>query len=333
MIQSRVDDLESFNRWISEAIKRGAIAIVTHRNGDMDTIGSACALANVIGHSARACGIHMSSIARAMLKKTGTDFLIMDPRQVSWPRNLGGVIVVDAAGPSQLGIELPDVSKCVIDHHSAGDPFDFREGDLYINWDTNSTAEIVLSWIEYTTAERLNHETRQLLLAGIITDTGRFRHANADALLAAGRLASVEGFVFSQFIEEMESVELNKSQRVAIAKALSRVETLDTGRWFLSHTRAGTNEGIVARSLISAGADIALVCRRHQGKTRLTARASAKTTSGGVHLGSLMEKMVDRSGGEGGGHAGAAGWSGSIDETDARSGFISILMSTQESIE
>ena len=43
--------------------------------------------------------------------------------------------------------------------------------------------------------------------------------------------------------------------------------------------------------------------------------------------------MVIRSGGEGGGHAGAAGWSGTIDETDARSGFISILMGTQESLQ
>ena len=43
-----------------------------------------------------------------------------------------------------------------------------------------------------------------------------------------------------------------------------------------------------------------------------------------------MERMVQRSGGEGGGHAGAAGWTGEIDETDARSGFIALLMGNQE---
>ena len=31
----------------------------------------------------------------------------------------------------------------------------------------------------------------------------------------------------------------------------------------------------------------------------------------------------------GGGHAGAAGWTGSIDEVDATSGFIALLMSSQ----
>jgi len=127
----------------------------------------------------------------------------------------------------------------------------------------------------------------------------------------------------------MESVELNNSQRVAIAKALSRVQTLDAGKWFLSYTRAGTNEGIVARALISAGADVALVCRRIQGESRLTARASRGATRDGVHLGELMQQMVTRSGGEGGGHAGAAGWTGKIDETDATSGFIALLMASQ----
>ena len=144
-------------------------------------------MAKIIGPQARACGIHLSTIARSMLKKTGTDFLLMDPDRVEWPRNLGGVIVVDASGPSQLGLQLPNVPKCVIDHHSAGDPFELEDSDLYLNWDTNSTAEIILSWAESVDNERIDFASRQLLLAGIVTDTGRFRHANGDALLAAGR--------------------------------------------------------------------------------------------------------------------------------------------------
>ena len=329
MGQTRVDDMERLNQWIGSSIKRGAIAVLTHRNGDMDTVGSACALANIIGPSARACGIHLSTMARAMIDNTDADFLILDSKSPAWPRNLGGLIIVDAAGPTQPGIELPDVPKCIIDHHSAGESFEFSESDLEINWTTCSTAEIIYEWAENFASTRIDDTSRSLLLAGIVTDTGRFRHANADALTTAGRLAGDAKIDFSSFIEEMESVELNNSQRVAITKALSRVQTLDAGRWFLSYTRAGTNEGIVARSLITAGADIALVCRRSQGETRLTARACRAATREGIHLGTLMEKMVERSGGEGGGHAGAAGWTGPIDHTDATSGFISILMGNQ----
>jgi nanoRNase/pAp phosphatase (c-di-AMP/oligoRNAs hydrolase) len=42
-----------------------------------------------------------------------------------------------------------------------------------------------------------------------------------------------------------------------------------------------------------------------------------------------MQAMVDRSGGEGGGHAGAAGWTGKTDTVDATSGFIALLMASQ----
>ena len=329
MSQSRVQDMERLNLWIGESIKRGAVAVLTHRNGDMDTVGSACALANIIGPKARACGVHLSTMARTMVAKTGADFLVMDANQPTWPRNLGGVIIVDAAGPNQPGIQIPDVPKCIIDHHSAGESFEIKQSDLEINWNTCSTAEIIQLWAETYAPNRIDNQSRMLLLAGIITDTGRFRHANAGALSSAGRLADEANIDFSEFIEDMESVELNNSQRVAIAKALTRVETLDAGRWFLSYTKAGTNEGIVARTLISAGADIALVCRRIKGETRLTARANRSATRDGVHLGQLMQNMVERSGGEGGGHAGAAGWTGKIDQIDATSGFISLLMASQ----
>jgi phosphoesterase RecJ-like protein len=327
--RTRDEDMRRMNQWISTSVQRGAIAILTHRNGDMDTVGSACSLAKIIGPMSRACGVHLSTIAREMVKKTESDFLILDSEDPTWPRNLGGVIIVDAASPSQLGIDIPDVPKCIIDHHSAGESFEINEDDLYLNWDTCSTAEIIHSWANVYAKDRIDSASRKMLLAGIITDTGRFRHADSNALLAASQLSEEGGIDYASFIEQMESVELNHSQKVAITKALSRVQTLDIGRWFLSYTRAGTNEGIVARSLLTAGADIALVSRKSEGQTRLTGRATQGAIRNGIHLGELMQKMVARSGGEGGGHAGAAGWTGPIDSTDATSGFIALLMDIQ----
>ena len=327
-MEQRAEQLEALNHWITSAMKRGAIAIISHRNGDMDTIGSACAMSRIIGPMSRACGVHMSTMARAMVGE-GTDFLKLNPMTPTWPRNLGGIIIVDAAGSSQLGIDLPDVPKCIIDHHSSGDGFTLRDGDYSMVWDVCSTAEMVQSWAEKYAPNRVDEESRRLLLAAIITDTGRFRHADAHSLSSAARLATELELDFPTFIETMESVELNHSQRVSISKALKRVETLEAGKWFLSYTRAGTNEGLVARSLLTAGADIALVSRRVNGETRLTARANRAATKHGVNLGEIMQEMVTRSGGEGGGHDGAAGWTGNIDQVDATSGFIALLMSNQ----
>jgi len=61
---ARAADIAAFDSWLSLALESGAVAVVTHRNGDMDTVGSACALASMIGSRARACGVHLSTIAR-----------------------------------------------------------------------------------------------------------------------------------------------------------------------------------------------------------------------------------------------------------------------------
>ncbi len=329
---ARAADIAAFDSWLSLALESGAVAVVTHRNGDMDTVGSACALASMIGSRARACGVHLSTIARTIVNSNGADFLRMDSERPVWPRELGGIIIVDAADPGQVGLELPEVPLCIIDHHDAGEELELGPGDLLIRWQTCSTTEIIHAWAEQSCPDRLDEVACSLLLAGIITDTGRFRHADSGALAAASALSLKGGIDYASFIEDMESIELNHSQKVSIAKALSRVNTTEAGPWFLMYTRAGTNEGIVARSLISAGADVALVHRHIEGNCRLTARASRRATLANLHLGEMMQDMVSRSGGEGGGHAGAAGWTGAIDSVDATSGFIALLSALRRNV-
>ena len=99
----------------------------------------------------------------------------------------------------------------------------------------------------------------------------------------------------------------------------------DAGSWNLVHTYAGIHEGRVAGLLVQAGAEVALVSRNRDGETRLTARAPRSSTIEGVHLGRLMEKLSETLGGDGGGHDGAAGWSGRCERVAAESAFINIL--------
>ena len=61
------------------------------------------------------------------------------------------------------------------------------------------------------------------------------------------------------------------------------------------------------------------------GVTRLTARATRKSTLRGVQLGAIMETIAEHHGGNGGGHDGAAGWSGNVDRIRAESAFIAQL--------
>ena len=45
----------------------------------------------------------------------------------------------------------------------------------------------------------------------------------------------------------------------------------------------------------------------------------------GIHLGQLMESLALRLGGDGGGHPGAAGWSGNCDEVELESVLLATL--------
>jgi single-stranded DNA-specific DHH superfamily exonuclease len=108
-------------------------------------------------------------------------------------------------------------------------------------------------------------------------------------------------------------------------KALGRNQMTDAGPWNLVHTYAGIHEGRVAGLLVQAGAEVAVVSRNRDGETRLTARAPRSSTIEGVHLGRIMETLSEKLGGDGGGHDGAAGWSGRCERVAAESAFINIL--------
>ncbi|MDP6741466.1 MAG: DHH family phosphoesterase [Candidatus Thalassarchaeaceae archaeon] len=319
-----ISDLLKLHDWICEKREQGAIAVLTHKNGDMDTIGSATALAELIGHNAKACGIHISKIAKKVLTQTKNDFHLMDPSNPMWPRTLAGIIVVDTASPSQTGLNIPeDVPTCVIDHHQGGS--DWGDVDINICWNVTSTAEIVHSYSKEFNPEGLDAESATQLLAGIITDTGRFKHADSGSFKAASEIIERYSLDYASFVESLEKEDMNHSQKVSIAKSLTKVEAIDAGNWFLLHTTGGTNEGVIAHSLLTAGAEVALVVRRAKHETRLIARATRSAVNDGVHLGKLMSELTETLEGEGGGHAGAAGWSGDVPAITACSGFIASL--------
>ena len=53
-------NLEDLAAWITDAAAKGAVPVVTGRNGDMDTIGSAIALSST-HPNLMACGLHSGS--------------------------------------------------------------------------------------------------------------------------------------------------------------------------------------------------------------------------------------------------------------------------------
>ena len=320
-------NLEELANWITEATSRGVVPVLAGRNGDMDTIGSAISLA-ASNSGLLACGRHVGRLANRLCEELNAPFRKLSDNP-AWPSKIGGIIIVDAAAESQTGVKIPEgVPICVIDHHDTCE-WEFGPEDLELRGNARSTTQMIFEYLTIQSPETLTNEVRKLLLAGLITDTGRFKHADESSLRCAADLISGGEFEYQEFVENIQTETITASDRGAIVKALSRSQSIESGKWNLVHTHAGILEGKVASILVQAGAEVALVARNRDGETRLTARAPRSSTKSGVHLGKMMQQLAEKMGGEGGGHDGAAGWSGNCDRIASETAFINILANTR----
>jgi len=327
-LNSHQDDIATMKQWLDAAIERGAVPVVTGQNGDMDTIGSAIALA-AIHPSLLACGLHLGRVAKRLVQDMQAPFRKVDSEGRAFPDKLGGIIIVDAAAPDQVGIDLPEVPRLILDHH-ATNGWNLRDGDHMMQWDVRATTEMVAEYMFENAQEALTPPVRKMLLAGMITDTGRFRHANSTSFQVTTRLLEEGDIDYAEFCEYIEREETSPSERGSLLRGLGRAKHHDAGVWSLVTTYAGTLEGRLASIMLGTGCDVSLVSRHREGETRLTARATRKATLRGVHLGSIMQTIAEQHGGDGGGHDGAAGWTGQVDRIRAESAFIAQLTLQKE---
>tara|TARA_B100001250_G_C19792708_1_gene787279 strand:+ start:992 stop:1996 length:1005 start_codon:yes stop_codon:yes gene_type:complete len=315
------NQLVELNQWIVDACSRGAVPVLTGMNGDMDTVGSAVSLASS-NPNMMACGLHLGRVAKKVCDKLSAPFRKLSNGFNDLPNELGGIIVVDAASPSQIGFEIPnDIPKCVIDHHDTDD-WQIGDGDLSINWDVSATTEIITAYLNSYSKESLTNEVRQLLLAGLITDSGRFKHSRRESFSTASTILNDSDIDYPSFVEWLETSEINPSERGSLLRGMQRAKSTESGDWSIIHSYCGILEGRLSGLLLGLGSDISLVSRNREGETRLTARASKKATSNGLSLGHIMQSIASQLGGEGGGHDGAAGWTGKTDRITAESAFI-----------
>lgn len=321
MTSSKQNELDAFHAWLTAACERGPVPVLTGKNGDMDTVGSAVALAS--SHpNLMACGVHLGRTAKRVVEQLKAPFRKIAAEHTSWPPSIGGLIIVDAAAPGQVGLNIPEnIPICIIDHHATSD-WELGEQDMSLRWNVRATTQIIDRYLLTHAPKSRSNVVRKMLLAGLITDTGRFRHADQGAFESANKMLLNSGIDYASFLEYIESDSTSPSERGSLLRGLSRAKSIDSGAWNIVHTYSGTLEGRLASMLVGTGAEIALVSRFRDGQTRLTARAPRASTQQGIHLGHLMSAVAERIGGEGGGHDGAAGWSGKTDRIAAESAFI-----------
>ncbi|MEL6559099.1 MAG: bifunctional oligoribonuclease/PAP phosphatase NrnA [Bacteroidota bacterium] len=322
-----MQNFESFKEFLSNPQR---IVITTHQNPDADALGSSLGLYN-------------------FLRKLGHDVTVITPTAypdfLNWMEGNESVLIytemesadvqslIDSASLiccldfstlsriNELGeiVRHAGAKKLLVDHHL--NPEDFAD---YVLWSTDAaaTAELIFDLIQMMDATHLiDTAIAESLYAGIMTDTGSFRHPSTSAkvhrivanLIDSG--ANVNRV--SKLIYDNNTVNRIKFVGFAISKRLYVYEELNMAYLKISkediamyNLKSGDTEGLVNYALSIKGINIAAILMEKDGLIKMSFRSI-----GDFSVNDFAAKNFN-----GGGHKNAAGGATkeSLDEAEER---------------
>lgn len=311
------------------------VVIVTHYKPDADALGSSLGLAGFLrktGHSPTV--ITPSDYPEFLSWLPGNDAVVIFNREkirdIEKRINESALIFcLDFSSLKRINelgelVAKSSARKVLIDHHL--EPEGFAD---FVYWDSTaaSTAELVYALIEQLGEQHhVDADIADCLYAGLMTDTGGFRHSNttrkvfetAAALVAHGaEPARVSKLIYdNNTIERMRLMgfvlneKLNVLPEYRTAYIALRIEDL---KKFSSQT--GDTEGLVNYGLSIKGVRLAVMISERRENIKLSFRS----------LGDFSVNDLARKHFEGGGHKNAAGGQTTLSFDETVKKFLDLL--------
>lgn len=306
--------LEAFKELLNTPKK---VVITTHHKPDADALGSSLGLAGFLKKKG-----HQVTVI------TPTDY----PKFLSWMSGDAEVVVFNEGNESvseklireadmifcldfsslhrinELGeiVRQSQAKKVLIDHHL--EPEDFAD---FILWSTKAaaTAELVHQLIyDLGEGDLLDKEISECLYAGIMTDTGNFKHPNTtkNVFLVCSDLIDrgADTAKVAKFIYDTNSVDRIKFLGYALNEKLKILTEYNTAYFAISseelkrfNSKTGDTEGLVNYALSIQGIKFAAVIIDRIEAIKMSFRS----------VGEFSVNEFARKNFEGGGHKNAAG--------------------------
>lgn len=238
-------------------------------------------------------------------EKFGINKIIED---LPYPSEIDALIVLDTNNldhiivPDSETNDLKTKPIIFIDHHSIPTLNKEDYNMLSIIDDRfNSTSEIIYELIKHYNF-KIPIPYIYLIVAGIITDTSFFKHANKEVFQRLGFL--LENDVNYQEIVDLLDHEITFSEKIAQIKGVQRVQLYRMGDRLVGISHVSNFRARIAANLLNLGFDVSIVYSKLKKGNYITARAKKYVClETGLHLGKLLGQI---SNGKGGGHDGAA---------------------------
>ena len=279
------------------------IALVSHRDPDPDTIGSALALGLGLESLGKQVSWHCADpVPEQQRFLHGSDRFTQEPP----PEDVDLVVTVDFGSVDRAKFALPSRPKLVnIDHHASNDHFGTAN---LVDVTAAASAELVSRVID-ALGVKWTPAMATAALVGIMTDTGSFQFPSTDArsLERAARLresgADLQAITYNIF----------RNKRFEALKlwgfAFARLVREHGGQLVWTEIRAGDIDraeardedisGLVEQIARSSGMRVALLFNEQRGSVKVSCRTSQWDPS--VDASALMARFG------GGGHVRAAG--------------------------
>ena len=213
--------------------------------------------------------------------------------------------------------------KVLIDHHPIQEdsPYDH----LVVDTTASSASEIVATIFRDLEVE-MEASTAQALLLGIMFDSQHLLIAKARTLREVVRLLDRGASIDDARLLLRSPPDYGEV--VAKLKSAKRLKLYNVAGWVVVTTTVGSFQSNVARSLVSMGADVAIVSGENGGEIRGSLRANQRFWEATkIHLGTDVAASIAKDTGFGGGHPTAASFTCLLPEDKAAESVLSLVAS------
>lgn len=294
-------------------------ALTFHTIGDRDAVGSATALAEYFTDSTVVTPDFITNNARRML-----GFLNYGSKVTQkFPDDAELIIVCDANNLFALGklkekLENSKAEILFIDHHAPHKELALN-ALMFNDEGHNSTSSIVYDALKKLGVE-ITRNIAILLLNGITADSADLQNSSPQTFRQIAEMleiAKLDFSFFSEYFHENIPVE-NKYQ---VIKDVAAAKTEIVGKYLIIYGRATEHANVVADMALKLQADATVFWVISNTEASISARLRAPLDKKlSMHLGLIMEDVGKIVGGNGGGHACAAGAYGPKREAAQKAG-------------
>ena len=258
-----------------------------HKNADIDAFSSAYYLSEILG-DAVIVSDGLDRYVKNLVREKNLE--VRDNIDFDYDE----VITVDIASREQLGKFSNLKIDVVYDHHESNN---IEADKRYVDPSYPSCAEMVYDIHK----KKPSRFAALFLLAGIISDTLWFKHANRRTLQIFYEIMNAYDIEFQE-IRTIVDMPITFSEKISVLKGFQRAIYRSYGNKIVVATRVSANESIVATELISF-ADMVFVGSARKDEVRVIGRSKE------ANLLDIFKELSEDFSCKYGGHKKAAGMS------------------------